>query len=955
MSLKAWHKVMDPRADIRAHKPQDAAEFAVQLDLVRDNQAPDEYNIPDVFFQRTFLTKNLTQLAVEVFGRLSGEVHGANAVFNLTTQFGGGKTHALTLLYHLAKHGPDSHGWFGVDRVRREAQITAIPRAAIAVFVGTEFDSLSGRGGKDGTPLRKTPWGEIAYQLRGEEGFNLVAEHEQRMIAPAGDVLRELLPEDQPCLILVDELINYTSRYRHTQGLAAQLYNFIQNLSEAVRSRSKAALVISLPKSSNEMSSEDESDYAGYLKLLSRVSKPFAIASETEVSEIIRRRLFEWDSKQVDSEGRMILDRDAKAVCKAYADWVVQNKRFLSPDFAYDNAQREFELAYPFHPAVISLFQRKWRTLPQFQQTRGILRLLAQWVSETFQGNYLKANQDLLIGLGTAPLEESSFRVVIADQQLNNDRLKAVITTDITGKDDAHARYLDRQAGGETAKRRLHTKIATALFFESNGGQMDARASLAEIRLAVGEPDLEVLDIEPALERLIDACYYLAAQGQKYHFSVRPNLNKLLADRRATLSGLSVEECVHDDIRAAFEAKGSPPNLSKKFFPTLSTDVPDLPQLTLTVIAPEITYATDEGNYVQRLMKKVTLEYGEKYRTYKSALIWCVADSTYTPALYNEARKLLALEAIEQDDSDTLDDAQIKQISAAKDRAKRDLREAVWRSYCHVLLLDKENNLREMDLGLVHSSSAQTLSGYLLRELTQAGEVVETIGVNYLLRNWPAQKEWSTKAVREVVFGSPRFPRLLGQSSLRNTIVQGVENGQIAYVGKKDGEYEPFYHKMNLNVNEIDFSDEMFLISGETAEVYLAAKKAAETTPEAVQPSQPGISEGIPVVASAPSGNGALSRIQEEHTSYQTHSTQPEQVAGDGAGVRKLTWRGEIPILKWNLFYMKVLTRFATGGGLKLTVQMDLAPEGGISRQKIDETRIALRDLGLSEDGLIEE
>ena len=49
-------------------------------------------------------------------------------------------------------------------------------------------------------------------------------------------------------------------------------------------------------------------------------------------------------------------------------------------------------------------------------------------------------------------------------------------------------------------------------------------------------------------------------------------------------------------------------------------------------------------------------------------------------------------------------------------------------------------------------------------------------------------------------------------------------------------------------------------------------------------------------------------------------------------------------------FYTKVLSRFATGGGLKLTVSVDVEPPGGITTAKVEETRVALRELGLSED-----
>ena len=117
MALKPWYKVVSPREDLREGKPLDAAEFAVHLDQVREGRAPADYRDPARFFARTFLTKNLETLASEVIRRLSGQKTGTSAVFNLATQFGGGKTHAMTLLYHLVKTGKASHKWAGVQRL----------------------------------------------------------------------------------------------------------------------------------------------------------------------------------------------------------------------------------------------------------------------------------------------------------------------------------------------------------------------------------------------------------------------------------------------------------------------------------------------------------------------------------------------------------------------------------------------------------------------------------------------------------------------------------------------------------------------------------------------------------------------------------------------------------------------------------------------------------------------
>ena len=249
MALTPWHKSATPRVDLRKGKPLDDAEFAVNLDRVRDGKAPDDYKDPKQFFERTYLTKNLTALAAEVQRRFSGIKTETSAVFNMATQFGGGKTHALTLLYHLARNGPAANGWPGVDKILAKAGLNSVPGAAIAVFVGTEFDSITGKGGgASGEPLRKTPWGEIAFQLSGTQGFDLVEEHDRQRIAPGGDVIRSFLPKDRPCLILMDELMNYVSRNRDS-GLSDQLYNFIQNLTNVASGEDKA--IVLLPESEN--------------------------------------------------------------------------------------------------------------------------------------------------------------------------------------------------------------------------------------------------------------------------------------------------------------------------------------------------------------------------------------------------------------------------------------------------------------------------------------------------------------------------------------------------------------------------------------------------------------------------------------------------------------------------------------------------------------------------------
>jgi len=955
MPLQPWFKVVDPREDLRHGKPLPASEFAVHLDHVRRGNAPDDYRLPERFFDRTYLTTNLLGFAAEVVRRLSGEKTETNAVFNMATQFGGGKTHALTLLYHLAENGPASHDWRGVKRVLEKAGVAAVPQAATAIFVGTEFDAATGSGGDDGTPVRRTPWGDIAYQLGGKEALSLLAEHEKERVAPAGDVIRRMLPNDGPCLILMDELMNYVSAAKRI-GLAGQFYTFLHNLSEVARGEDGVVLAVSVPASELEMDPEVQSDYERLKKMLDRLGKAVVMAAEAETSEIIRRRLFEWGG--MPAEGRK--------VAAEYADWVMEHRQQIPGWFPVDSARAAFEATYPFHPTVLSVFERKWQMLPRFQRTRGILRLLALWVSKAYDAGWKGAHKDTLIGIGTAPLDDPMFRAA-AFEELGNTDLEGAVTTDICGRQDSNALRLDAEAVDTIREARLHRKVATTIFFESNGGQTRDEATAPEIRLAVAEPGLDVGNVETVLEALGARCYFLSVEGNRYRFSTKSNLNKILADRRATINAAAVAERVRAEVQRVFkEAK----DLDLVFFPDTTKAVPDRPVLTLVVLAPEQSIQEREATLQQ--VQTIIAECGSKARTFKNALIFAVAESD--AALCEEATKALAWEAIQDEEDELrLDDAQKRRLAQNVKTAARDLKECVWRTYNHLVFLGKGNVVQEKPLGFVHSSSENTLVEYYLRELRRDDEVQVEIGARQLVKNWPpALVEWSTRGVRDAIYASPVFPKLLKPEAVKATIAGGVSQSRIAYVGKKPGGgYDPFCFDQSMLPDQIEISDDLFIITADEARKHIEPPKLTRlvVNPERV-PIQPGKKQtftakgidqhGAPIAidgvewtatggdiddqavytAGEDEGNflvtarvGNISAAAEV-----TISKEKKPDGGDGGdkkpGTRTLTWSGVVPSQKWMNFYTKVLSRFAGNPTLKLTVTFEVTLDAAAAEQK---------------------
>jgi hypothetical protein len=111
------------------------------------------------------------------------------------------------------------------------------------------------------------------------------------------------------------------------------------------------------------------------------------------------------------------------------------------------------------------------------------------------------------------------------------------------------------------------------------------------------------------------------------------------------------------------------------------------------------------------------------------------------------------------DDEETfkhLDDAQRRHLKATRERSARDLKEAVWRTYRYVLLLDRDNTLKVTELTQPNSSMANSLAELIVNRLRADDEIADGVGTHGLVRYWPPTlAAWSMKAARDAFYSSP--------------------------------------------------------------------------------------------------------------------------------------------------------------------------------------------------------
>ncbi len=516
--MEPWYKVVSPRKELREGRSLDPSEFAVHLEKVVSGEAPDDYKKADKFFARNYFSKAMIEYCGIVLRRLNGATANTAPVLSLITQFGGGKTHTLTALYHLCSNGDAAKKYSGVPEMMKVAGLKEIPKAKIAVFVGNAWDAKE----------FETPWLDIAHQLAGKKGCEaLGAEAKKR--APGTKVIGELLSlVKEPVLILFDETLNYLGRYPNQ---ATQFHSFLQNLTSALTSATNTVGIFSLPASPTEMT-EDLREWQDKLtKVVGRVGKDLVASDASEVSEIVRRRLFE-------DAGRESM---RKAVARQYAQWVFERRDRLPSEWGQlpeAEIRAQFEACYPFHPATLTVFQRKWQALPQFQQTRTTLAMLGMWISCAYREGYGQARREPLLTLGSAPLRDRDFLSAVL-RQMGEGRLQAAIHADIAssaGQPRSHAESLDEELAEGAGKTLIHQRVATSLFFESCGGQADKAAHLPELYFAVGDPDTETTLVHTSVQALENKCYYLRPVGRDgWRFGHSPTLRKVHADRKAAL------------------------------------------------------------------------------------------------------------------------------------------------------------------------------------------------------------------------------------------------------------------------------------------------------------------------------------------------------------------------------------------------------------------------------------
>ncbi len=878
--MKPWREVCRPHPDV-VKDTFLQSEFAADITAVKNRRGTTEYQDPAPFFERTVITGGMRLLLIQVARRLNGG--GAEPVIQLQTGFGGGKTHTMLAVYHLATRTCPLKDLQGIPSLLDEAGLMDVPVSGAAVLDGNARGP--GQPWTHGETKIHTLWGELGYQLGKEEGYALVREADLSGTSPGKEVLRTLLTTFAPCVVLIDELVAYMRQFPEGQRLTGGTYDsnlsFLQALTEAVKLVPNAVLLASLPESDLEAGSArgrgtlkdvastlSDVEIAQARTSLKALEKTFGrvqalwkpIATE-EAFEIVRRRLFE-----------PILDEAARdEVCRAFAKTYADEGSKVPSDTHEVQYHDRLRQAYPIHPEIFDRLFEDWTTLEGFQRTRGVLKLMARMIARLWRDN----DRDLMILPGSLPLWDADCRNELVSYLPPG--WDAVLERDIDGKrsvpedlDNKEPRF-----GALWAARR----VARTLFLgtaPSSGGQHKGIRGIDRARVVLGclQPGQPLATFSDALNRLTDRLHYLNSSGEKtqdttrFWFDTRANLRREMEERKGRFEE---QREVRDRIAAALKAMSGGSEAFEgihRFTP--EDDIPDDSALRLVFLSLDKTYSKQDPKPAQAAVHKTIRPNGGKVRHRGNRLVFVAPDEGSVGRLRDAARTVLSWASILDDvDKGRLNiDGQQGKLAKEQQKTAEDALQSATRACFRWVICPVQESAADRDVSFeafALTTSGGTFMGELER-VCQENELIVSKWSPLHLRDALRELYWKdgvvavrALAVWEDVQRYFYLPRLKRRYVLEQTIQTGAASRD--FFGLAYGQSGERFEGFKLGGANVQLDDTLLLIEPAAAAAYEAAQRAAEQAAKLAERSAgaeptPGVPPSVPTGGIVPPDSG---------------------------------------------------------------------------------------------------
>ena len=785
MTIPTIFESCRPRADVLDGKIAEA-DFAADLAQVVVGKGNVEYLDPARFFANTYPTRGLKNLLVNVCRRLTGTGGEVASIFRLDTSYGGGKSHGLIALCHVAR------GVWDVPSIAEFVDPSLLPqrRVRIAAFDGENADPANGRRMDDGL-LAYTPWGEIAYALAGKDGYERVRKSDENRIAPGAETLRELFG-GEPTLILLDELSVYLRKVRNLEDSRDQLTAFLTSLFKAVESAPDAVLVYTLAIGKDgrarDAYTEENQFIADHMAEAESVSARKATllnpTEEDETVQVLRRRLFETIDETAIAE-----------VMDAYRALWLANKESLADDASRSETIEAFLASYPLHPEVLETLTGKTATLGNFQRVRGMLRLLARTISHLWEE---KPSDAVTIHLHHIDPGHEPIRQEIVTR-LGQTAYAPAITNDVAASSigkKALAQEID--ADHHSGMPPYAAYVARTVFMHTLAFNDPLKGiSPEQLRYSVLGPAMDISFVEEARKKfIVESAYLDDRPGAPMRFLAEANLRQIIRREESHVDAGDARAQLNDRIREIFAGK----TFEAVPFPGGPFDVPDeiadgRPKLAILAY-DGVTIGSSIEN-VPELIERIYTRKGSEgsaLRALRNNLVFVVADEVRKKEMRRKTNHRLALRELKKPERlIDLAEHQQAQVREMEARSEQELAIAIQQCYRHVFYPSRNRvGASEIDLAHtaidIHSTSDQPGAGQkqIIRALRELKKLRlpedEPDSPAYVRDRTPLKKgQITTLTLRDEFRRDPALPILIGADIFVRGVRRGIEQGEYVY------------------------------------------------------------------------------------------------------------------------------------------------------------------------------
>ena len=566
-------------------------------------------------------------------------------------------------------------------------------------------------------------------------------------VSPGKEAIRGLLSENQPVLILIDELLEYVTKAAGVKiaesTLAAQTIAFIQELTEVASTLQKVSLVITLPSSIHEHYDEAaEILYQRLQKVAGRIERIYTPVQENEITKIIRSRLFSDITE--DEVGKTV------SSFMRYAE-----KEGILPVGTLATEYRDrFLDSYPFMPEVVDIFYHRWGSFPTFQRTRGVLRLLSLVIYS------LKTKNKPYISLADFDLSNQDIRQELLKHI--GPEYNGVIANDITDW-DAGSQKVDLSLGSAYQGLSLGTRTATTMFLYSFSGGIERGATLGEIKRSATTIENPASVVAEATEQLKGKLFFLQNIGDRYFFSNQPNLNRILLTNMENVKDEKVVETEQELLKGNI-AGGK---LRVFVWEENANNIPDSEELKLVILK------TDSKDTI----KNILTSKGQVPRVYRNTLFFLYPLESERPSFVDTVKRKVAYEYIERDKNLNLSEEQKKEVKQELKKVDSGQKESARRLY-RMLSIPSKEGTKETDLGIPTYGEEKSLDEEVYEKLRSGGEILEKVAPLFLREKYLSNREYvNTEQLYQSALKTPGETRVINKMVLEQGIIEGVSIG----------------------------------------------------------------------------------------------------------------------------------------------------------------------------------